>query len=194
MRMLGVSYSGAEGEPTVNSGSSNATSAPGSRSPASSRGSTCSPLSPSRRSVTTTCEAYASTPSSRTPGWASITGTHWVWLVASSGACASAKSSAWSLCTTSSRSPAGSTEYSTPWRRGATTRGTPSGSSAASSRYSEVSLLSDPKTSQRSSRLVPTSSQNRWSGSDRTSASSEADVSSRWRSTTYGRQASSQRV
>ena len=52
-----------------------------------------------------------------------------------------AKSSAPSLCTISSRSPAGSTSYSTPCRRGATTRGSPSGSSVGSSRYSEVSLL-----------------------------------------------------
>ena len=84
----------------------------------------------------------------RTPGVCGSTGVHCSWLVASSGASASSKSGAPSLCTISSRSPAGSTSYSTPWRRGATSRGVPSGSAAGSSQYSLVSLLPTPSTIQ----------------------------------------------
>ena len=84
--------------------------------------------------------------------------------------------------------------YSTPWRRGATSRGVPSGSPAGSSRYSLVSLLPTPSTIQASSRLEPTPTQNRSSGSVSTSASVLTSVPSRCRSTTYGRHAASARV
>ena len=130
----------------------------------------------------------------RTPGWCGSTGRQAVESVASSGASATAKSSAPSLWVISSRSPAGSTSYSTPCRRGATTRGSPSGSAVGSSRYSEVSLLPAAMISHSSSRLVSTPSQNRSSGSVYTSASVAGSVPSRWRSTTYGRQAWSARV
>ena len=73
-------------------------------------------------------------------------------------------------------------------------RGTPSGSSALSSQHSEVILLLAPNSTQRSSRLPPTPSQNLSSGSVSTSTSSAGSVPNRCRSTTYGRQASSARV
>ena len=108
-----------------------------------------------------------------------------------SGAEASSKFSAPSLCRISSRSLATSTSYSTPNRRGATTENSPAGLAASSSHTSLVSFEAVPITSHLSSRDVPTPSQNFSSLSSNTTTSSDVGVPMTCRHTRYGRHASS---
>ncbi len=107
----------------------------------------------------------ASTPASRVPGEWSINGRQSAG--ASTGAHASAKSSAPSLCRIRNRPPVSScsTWYSTCWRRGATTRGSAAGSSAGTTRTSEVTELCESICTNRSERVRSTLTQNRSSGS-----------------------------
>ena len=91
----------------------------------------------------------------------------------------------------SSRSPATSTSYSTPCRRGATTENSPAGAAASSSHTSLVSLDEVWIISHFSSRDVPTPSQNFSSLSSNTTTSSDVGVPTMCRHTRYGRHASS---
>ena len=122
-----------------------------------------------------------------------MTGVHAVVLPApGSGAEASSKFSAPSpLCRMSSRSPATSTSYSTPWRRGVTTENSLAGAAACSSHTSLVSLDEVWIISHFSSRDVPTPSQNFSSLSSNTTMSSDVGVPTMCRHTRYGRHVSS---
>jgi hypothetical protein len=63
--------------------------------------------------------------------------------------------------------------YSTPARRGSTVTGTDAGRSASRARYSDVVLLSEPMTTNRSVRVSSTDTLNRSSGSSNTKTSVE---------------------
>ena len=130
----------------------------------------------------------------RSPGRDGTNGVHWSALVASSGAWAMSKSGLSVLWVISSRSPAGSTSYSTPSRRGATTRGVASGVAASSRRISVVSLEPLATMMNRSSREEPRPVQNRGSASSKTSTSPSAGVPTSCRHTWNGRHESSIRV
>ena len=90
-----------------------------------SRGSTRSAVRPPVRRLSTVASSNASTQTNRSPSPDPSQGTHCSWLVASSGAHARSASGVSVLCTTRNRSAAGSTSYSTPSRRGASTRQAP---------------------------------------------------------------------
>ena len=130
-----VTKSSAPGEPTVNSGSSKSTSAPAPEGPVGSSGqhvqageSVATKRDHGVRGVRV--DARVSARRAR----CGSTGTQSSGVDGASGASASAKSSASRLWVINSRSPAGSTSYSRPWRRGLTTHGSSSGWPAASSR------------------------------------------------------------
>ena len=159
-----------------------------------SRASTRRAVSPSRRRDRTATSSKASMPWNRSPGCDRISGCHWSAEVASIGAQARSESRESALCTMRSRSPAGSTSYSTPSRRGATTRKSPVGSAASRMRTSDVVFDPRPIMIQRSSREDPTPIQNRSSSSWWTSTSSSTAVPTSWRQTWWGRQVSSTRV
>ncbi len=112
----------------------------------------------------------------------------------STGAVASSKFCAPSLCRISSRSlPSSrawcSTEYSTPGRRGATTVSSPSGAAASSSHTSLVTLLALATSRNRSLRVRPTPTQNFSSASSKITTSSVCGEPTVWRHTRHGRQA-----
>ncbi len=99
--------------------------------------------------------------------------------------------SAWSAGSHAGGRTACSTVYSTPSRRGQTTRGSPVGSSASISHVSDVIFEPTSICTNRCERVTPTPTQKRSSGSSKTTTSCVAGVPTSWRQTRQGRHASS---
>ena len=162
-------------------------SVPKGSSPSPPTGTTRRRSSASSRSDTTSHPSKTSTSSRRVPGRWSRTVRHRARVGASAGTATNRKSSASSLVTSRSQPRSGpaparcSTAYSTPWRRGSTTRAGASGSSAGMTHASLVVLDWSVATTKARSLVQPTETVNRPSASSMTSTSSPGSVPSRWR-------------
>ena len=123
---------------------------------AGSRGSTRSAVRPPVRSVSTVAWSKASTETNRSPSPEPATAPTARGSSRRSAPTRGRRPGVSVLCTMRSRSPAGSTSYSTPSRAGGTTRHSPSGSSLSSRCTSDVVFEPRPSMIQRSSRLLET--------------------------------------